>query len=98
MLKAKRKREQEEGKATEFYLHDELVPAAKIIRYRDRMIQQGKLTHEDTLSQIGKQRHWGSLWNHSDVTNYQVLLGSYPGGLHHPQQSSQQRRHMRVQI
>ncbi|KAF2870693.1 hypothetical protein BDV95DRAFT_66032 [Massariosphaeria phaeospora] len=54
ILRKKRKREQEEwAKSTQFELHGEIVPASKIARFENRMLKAGKITADETFSEVG---------------------------------------------
>lgn len=55
MIKKKRKREQyEPGRVTKFQLHGKDVPESKIERRETHMMKQGKVTENDTFSEVGE--------------------------------------------
>ena len=62
ILKKKRKRERDEpGKATKFQLHGQHVPEHKIARWETGMRSKGKITEDETFSEIREHHHPSSI-------------------------------------
>jgi hypothetical protein len=55
ILKHKRRRQREQrGRGTKFFMHGKLVLDTDITQFEKRMINQEKITSDETLSSVGK--------------------------------------------
>lgn len=52
MIRVRTRREQKEGKQTEFILHGQKVSDQNIARFEDRMIKSEKMSKDETFSDV----------------------------------------------
>ncbi|KAH7419609.1 hypothetical protein BKA64DRAFT_21618 [Cadophora sp. MPI-SDFR-AT-0126] len=84
ILKLKRRREEEQpDRASEFGLRGKVVPSAKITRYVADALKDGRITEEDTFSQVATPPDL-QVW----TPKFEEAVPSSPDGVGHPRPNS----------